>query len=99
MTEPPCCCHSFLRNGHCLSSEDGQDCVLFASLVKYEHLEVVPVPRGAISKIWNRAFQKHSKSKQYPLYLMIKDLFHDDDKAQHEANLALQFQKYTRPDN
>ena len=82
-----------------MSSDDKKECVLFASLARYEHLEVVPVPRGAISKIWKKAFPRHSMSKNYPLCLMFKDLFHDDDKAHHEAHLALQFQKYTRPDN
>jgi hypothetical protein len=99
MDVPSCCCHTFLKNGHCLSTSDAdEECVFFASLAKYDHMPVVPVPRGAVARIWNKTFQKHSMTKQYPLYLMMKDLFLDDDRAQHEAHLALLFQKHTPRD-
>ena len=98
MNVPSCCCHPFLKNGHCLSSANDEECVSFASLVKYEHLDTVPVPFGAIAKIWKRAFPRHAMEKPYPLYLVVKDLFVDDNRAQHEAHLALLFQKHTQRD-
>ena len=98
MNDPYCCCHQFLKSGRCLSSADDEECVLFASLVKYDHLNVVTVPRTEIAKLWKRSFRKHSMTKGYPIYLMVKDLFLDGDRAQHEAHLALLFQKYTPRD-
>jgi hypothetical protein len=89
-----CTCHRFLYNGQCVSTEDSQ-CVSFPSLICYNHLDVVPVPRKPLAMLWKRAFPKFKMSVDYPIHVMLCDLFRDtSSRPFHEASLELLFEKY-----
>lgn len=95
-----CICHPFLLNGQCLSQNEEQ-CVSFPSLVRYNHLDTLPIAYSTVYKIWCRAFKnKYQTTDSYPSWLHIKDMFEDvDSKAMSEARLAAAFIKDNVPVN
>jgi hypothetical protein len=89
-----CTCHPFVAK-RCLA--DGRPtCVSYASLVTYNHLDTVPIPRVQIKKVWQKAFPLYSINKYYPVELMMVDLFYDQNRALHEARLTILFEKYVQ---
>ena len=86
-----CTCHPFLAQ-QCLA-EAHPTCVSYASLVMYNHLDSVPIPRPSLKKIWTKAFPNYSMSKDYPVEVMMVDLFYDEHRASHEAKLSMLFEQ------
>jgi len=86
-----CTCHPFLAH-QCLA-ETRPTCVSYASLVMYNHLDSVPIPRPSLKKIWTKAFPNYSMSKDYPVEVMMVDLFYDEHRASHEAKLSMLFEQ------
>jgi hypothetical protein len=73
-------------------------CVSYASLVNYDSLDTVPIPRPQLKRLWRKAFPKYSMSKDYPVELMMVDLFYDQHRALHEAKLSMLFEQYVSTD-
>jgi len=91
---PSCTCHPWLLNGHCVASSEHQACVSFSSLLKYNHLEVVPLSDAVVKGIWKKAFPRHSTTGHYPSWKRFQDMFDDSGtKPMNEARLSVAFMK------
>jgi hypothetical protein len=88
-----CSCHPFLVKDHCLAGNTWS-CVVFSSLVKYNGVESIPVPRRELGKLWTKTFRRYQLQPSYPSTLILRDFFIDDDRALHEAKLTILFEKY-----
>jgi len=62
--------------------------------VNYNNLDSVPIHRTQIKKIWTKAFPNYSMSKDYPVEVMMVDLFYDENRALHEAKLSILFEQH-----
>ena len=88
-----CACHPFIKKDDCLA-EGRSTCVSYASLVTYNHLDTVPIPRTQLKKVWTKAFPQYKICKDYTVDEMMVDLFYDQRRALHEAKLTILFEKH-----
>lgn len=90
-----CSCNKFItchNGGECVV-DPHEECVCFASLVKYNDSDC-KIPRARLNQLWNKIFRKFQQGRDYPVQDVWKDFFQDKDRPMHEAKLQLLFDQY-----